>query len=340
MILEARQAPAALERMLRENQAEMANLASYLRRNPPPFAVSVARGSSDHAAMYGKYLLESLLGLVCSSATPSVQTLYGAQLQLNRALMLALSQSGQSPDILEVVRQGRRAGALTVALVNQPNSPLASEAEVVFPLHVGEEKAVAATKSYLAMGAALAQLVSLWHPDPGLRAALEQLPESLHAALQADWSEALEPLRSTDNTLVVGRGYAFAVANELALKLKETGALHAEALSAAELLHGPVALVEPGFPVVLLALRDRPLPGVLELAQVLRRKEAHLLIISSEAEALDLAHTPLPLPARLHPVLDPLLAVQAFYPMASHLAVARGHNPDQPRHLSKVTRTR
>ncbi|WP_027881311.1 SIS domain-containing protein [Meiothermus rufus] len=337
---EAHQAPSVVEQTLRENQREIAQLGAFLRRHPPPFVLTVARGSSDHAALYGKYLFETLLGRVCSPATPSVHTVYGQRLALNRALLIAISQSGQSPDLIEVTRQARREGALTLALVNQSESPLAQAAEVVLPLLAGPEEAVAASKSYLASVALLAQLAAAWAEDKPLQEALARLPEALHQALQADWQAGLEALLEAERGLVVGRGYAFAVAQELALKLKETSAFQAEALSAAELWHGPLALVEEGFPLLVLAPRDKPLPGLLEGLETLRGKEAHLLVASSEAEALALAHTPLPLPIRLYPVLDPILLAQAFYPFAVQLALARGRNPDAPRHLSKVTRTR
>jgi glutamine---fructose-6-phosphate transaminase (isomerizing) len=339
MFREAHQAPAVVEKLLRENQSEVEALAGFLRRNPPPFGLTVARGSSDHAALYGKYLMESLVGLVCSSAVPSVTTLYGAQLGLNKALTMTISQSGQSPDLLEVTRQARRAGALTVAFVNQADSPLASTAEVVFPLHAGTEEAVAATKSYLATLVALVQLMAYWQENTALKNALPSLPEAMHVAANADWSAGLEVLAESDNGLVIGRGYTFSIANELALKLKETSTFHAEAMSGAELLHGPVALVEPDFPLLVLATKDKALPGMLELLENLRTK-GHVLVASSESQALDLAHTPLPLPTKLHPVLDPILLAQAFYPFAAQLALARGFDPDSPRNLSKVTRTR
>ncbi|RMH56495.1 MAG: SIS domain-containing protein [Deinococcus-Thermus bacterium] len=340
MVEEARQAPSAVERALRENRSEVELLGTFLRRHPPPFALTVARGSSDHAALFGKYLIEGRLGLVCSSVLPSVYTVYGQRLSVLRALLIAVSQSGQSPDLVEVTRQARRDGALTLALVNQVDSPLAQAAEVVLPLWAGPEKAVAATKSYLAALATLVQVVAAWTEDRELKEALEKLPEALHRALEVDWQAGLELLLAAENGLVVGRGYAFAVAHELALKLKETCAFHAEALSGAELLHGPVALVEPDFPLLALVPRDKPFPGMLELLEALRGKGGHLLVVSTEAEALALAHTPLPLPGRLHPVLDPILAAQAFYPFAAQLAVARGLDPDAPRHLTKVTRTR
>lgn len=340
MFKEAHQAPGVVERVLRENRSEMELLGTFLRRHTPPFVLTVARGSSDHAALYGKYLIESLLGLVCSSATPSVHTIYGQRLALSRALVIAISQSGQSPDLIEVTRQARRDGALTLAMVNQENSPLAQTAEVVLPLLAGPEEAVAATKSYLATLASLAQLVAAWAEDQPLKEALAMLPEALYQSAHADWRAGLEPLVEAENGLVVGRGYAFAVANELALKLKETSAFHAEAMSGAELLHGPVALVEPDFPLLVLVPKDKPLPGMVSLLENLRSKGGHLLVASSEALALELAHTPLPLPSKLHPVLDSILLAQAFYPFAAQLSVARGLNPDAPRNLSKVTRTR
>ncbi|RDI94969.1 SIS domain-containing protein [Meiothermus sp. QL-1] len=340
MLREAQEAPAVVERALRENQSEVEHLAAFLRRHPPPFVLTVARGSSDHAALYGKYLVETRLGRACASVPPSVYTLYHQSLAVLRALLVAVSQSGESPDLLEVTRQARRDGALTLALVNREDSPLAKAAEVVLPLWAGAEEAVAATKSYLSALATLAQLVAFWAEDQALKEALARLPEALERALAADWQAGLEPLLEAENGLVVGRGYAYAVAQELALKLKETCLFHAEALSGAELLHGPVALVEPGFPLLVLAPKDRPLPGMLALLEALRGKGGHLLVASSEPEALGLAHTPLPLPQRLHPALDPLLIVQAFYPFAAGLALARGLDPDRPRYLAKVTRTR
>jgi len=340
MFKEAHQAPTVVERALKENRSEIELLGTFLRRNAPPFTLSVARGSSDHAALYGKYLIESLLGLVCSSAIPSIHTVYGRHLSLGKALVIAVSQSGESPDLIEVTRQARRDGALTLALVNKENSPLAQTAEVMLPLWAGAEEAVAATKSYLATLATLAQLVAAWAEDKALKEAVAMLPEAMYKAADANWYAGLDALVEAENGLVVGRGYAFAVANELALKLKETSAFHAEAISGAELLHGPVALVEPDFPLLVLVSKDKPLPSMVGLLENLRGKGGHLLVASSEAEALELAHTPLPLPTKLHPVLDPILLAQAFYPFAAELSVARGFDPDAPRNLSKVTRTR
>ena len=337
MLQEALQAPSVVDRLLKENLSEVRSLADFLRRHPPSLILSAARGSSDHAALYGKYLYEGLLEVLWASAAPSIYTLFNARPRVSGGLAIALSQSGQSPDLIEVLQGARQRGALTLALVNQTDSPLARTAEILLPLWAGEEQAVAATKSYLAMLAALAQLAAFWGEDRALQRALEALPEAMERAAQASWPLD-EVLVESEHTLVIGRGYGFAVSQELALKLKETSALHAEALSAAELLHGPLALIEAGFPLLLVADEGPGLPSLLELATKLRGQGVHLVLASSSQEALALASLPLPLTS-LHPALDPLLLVQAFYPMAVHLARARGKDPDRPRHLSKVTRT-
>lgn len=339
MRAEALSAPERIAAQLAANAPVLADLARTLRTRPPAFAVTVARGSSAHAAGYARALFETALGLVTAPAAPSAVTLYGARLRLTNAFVLTISQSGQSPDLVTVVEQARAGGALTLALVNETDSPLARAAERALPLHAGPERSVAATKSFLCSLSAAAALVAAWRPDPTLQAALTVLPDRLRNAAACDWSAALPILRDARSLLVVGRGYGFPVAQEMATKLKETCTLHAEALSAADLLHGPVALVKDGFPVLLIALPDATLPGVLELAKRLRGQGAHLMVASPVAEALELAQTPLPLPAPLHPMLDPLPAAQAFYPLAADAAIARGLDPDHPPSLSKVTRT-
>ncbi|MDQ0528441.1 SIS domain-containing protein [Azospirillum rugosum] len=339
MRAESLSAPDRIAAQLRANGQAYADLATLLRARPPAFAVTVARGSSGHAAAYARALFETSLGVVTAPAAPSAVTLYGARLRLKDSLVLAISQSGESPDLVTVVERARDDGALTLALVNELDSPLARAAERCLPLHAGPECSVAATKSFLCSLSAAASLVAAWRPDAELATALTALPDRLRAAAACDWSAALPILRDARSLLVVGRGYGFPVAQEMATKLKETCTLHAEALSAADLLHGPVALVHDGFPVLLVALPDATLPGVLELARRLRGQGAHLMVASPVAEALDLAHTALPLPAPLHPMLDPMMAAQAFYPLAADTALARGLDPDRPPSLSKVTRT-
>lgn len=336
---EAEEAPGVVERLLRENEGEVRGLAAFLKRRPPALVLTVARGSSDHAALYAKYLLEARLRWPVLSLAPSVLTLYRARLLLPYpALLLAYSQSGESPDVVETVRAYREAGVLTLALVNREESPLAQAAEVVLPLYAGEEKAVAATKSVLAMMAATAQLLAHLEEGLALREALLALPEALDLALAAEggW----DYLVGVEHLFVLGRGLVYPAALEAALKLKETAGLHAEGLSLAEFLHGPQALLEEGFPVLALVQKDEALEASLRVLEGLKAKGAHLLVLSPEPDALALAHDPLRLPVASAPELTPLLLLQAFYPMAEALARARGLDPDRPRHLAKVTRTR
>ncbi|WP_347240195.1 SIS domain-containing protein [Thermus sp.] len=336
---EAEEAPKVVERLLRENGPEVRSLARFLRKKPPALVLTAARGSSDHAALFAKYLLEARLLWPVLSLAPSVLTLYGARPKVPfPSLLLAFSQSGESPDVVEAVRAYRAQGVLTVALVNREESPLARAAEVVLPLHAGEERAVAATKSFLAMLAATAQLLAHLLEEPRLEEALPALPEAMARALGVEGS--LEYLQEAENLFALGRGFTYPVALEAALKLKEVAGLHAEGLSAAEFLHGPQALLEPGFPVLALVQGDEARESLLATLEGLKAKGAHLLVLSPDPDALALADTPLRLPLALAPELTPLLLVQGFYPLAEALARARGLDPDRPRHLTKVTRTR
>jgi glucosamine--fructose-6-phosphate aminotransferase (isomerizing) len=336
---EAREAPRRVAALLAADQPMIEALVARLRAAPPPFAVTVARGSSDHAALYARYLFETVLGLVTASAAPSVVTVYGARLACAGALAVAISQSGESPDLCATLRALKAGGARALTVVNEPGSPLAAIGDDCQPLHAGTEHGVAATKSFVCTLAALARLVARWSGDPDLLAAIAALPERLEAASRADWSAALPILAPAAAMLVVARGRSFPIAVEIALKLKETSRIQAEPFSAAELMHGPLALIERGYPVLVLATEDETLRGVCDLAGTLAGKGAHVLIASTAAPALALASTALPLAAPLHPVLDPILQIQAFYPFAAQLAAARGLNVDMPRHLRKVTRT-
>jgi glucosamine--fructose-6-phosphate aminotransferase (isomerizing) len=342
---EANTAPQVLSRQFAENRYVLRELCSRISCYPPTFAMTIARGSSDHAATFAKYLFETQMGLVTASAAPSVVTLYDSKLKLRNSLVVALSQSGQSPDLTEMLVGAREAGAITVAFVNQNESPLASAAEFVIPLWAGPEKAVAATKSYLAMLGSLIQFMSLYKQEPRLTQAFEQLPEYLTLAAKMDWSEALPYFQRQKNTLVVGRGFGFPIAQEAALKFKEVTQIHAEAFSGAEILHGPYALVERDFPLLMFGQRDAALPGLIDLAKRIRQLSARVLLaIPEHADNKqylkdDLASVILPLPRALHPICDPLMGIQAFYVMLARLAHLRGLNPDEPQNLTKVTKT-
>jgi glutamine---fructose-6-phosphate transaminase (isomerizing) len=336
MLSEAREAPQVVARLLERNADLCRDLGDRLRASPPPFAVTCARGSSDNAATFVKYLLEIHSGLVTASVGPSVTSVYEARPRMRDALFLAVSQSGRSPDILNLAQAGRDDGALTVALVNDTASPLASTCEVVLPLHAGPEKSVAATKSFIAALVAGFQLVAHWSKDKELLAALDTLPDILDKAAALDWSPALAKLSDANNLFVVGRGVGFAAAQEVALKLKETSGIHAEAMSAAELMHGPWTLAGDHFPILVLSQRDETLNGVNDLVTKLNEQGVPV-VVAGAAEGP--ASVMLPSIENVHPYLAPIAMIQSFYPLVNAIAQARGRNPDNPPRLRKVTET-
>jgi glucosamine--fructose-6-phosphate aminotransferase (isomerizing) len=332
MFQEAAEAPAAVERLLRANAAAVDELGQRLRQRPPRAVVTLGRGSSDNAATYAKYLIETGLGVLTSSGSPSVSSVYEARQDLADVLVLAISQSGRSPDLLAAVAAARAAGARVVALVNDAASPMADLAHVTLPLHAGPERSIAATKSYIAALAAIAQLTAAWARDAELAAELKALPGDLASAWTQDWASAAQALTPVQSLYVLGRGPGFAAAQEAALKLKETCGLHAEAFSAAEVLHGPMALVERDFPVLMFAQGDPSEAGVVGLARELSGRGARVLLAgATEPGALPFTRT--------HPALQPIALIQSFYRMANSLALARGFDPDSPPHLRKVTET-
>jgi glucosamine--fructose-6-phosphate aminotransferase (isomerizing) len=336
MLSDAREAPAAVARLISGNADICAGLAGRLRADPPAFAVTCARGSSDSAATYAKYLLEIKLGVVTASVGPSVSSIYGARPRMRGALFLAISQSGRSPDLLTLAKSARADGALTVALVNDDASPLAGLCEIVLPLHAGPEKSVAATKSYIASLAAVLQLAAAWSGDEATLTAVKRLPEDLSAALTQDWNAAIEPLKVASSLYVIGRGPGLAIAQEAALKLKETSGLHAEAISAAELMHGPLTLTGSGFPVLAFSQNDDSLPGMRDVVGVLVTRGVRVIVAgpASVPGAIQL-----PIADGLSPLAQPIALVQSFYTFADALARVRGRDPDRPPHLVKVTET-
>ena len=334
MYREAAQAPDVVREQLQGNAAHTTRLAERLRAQPPRAVVTCARGSSDHAATFARYLIETRLGLLTSSAAPSVSSVYEARPDLAGTLVLAISQSGASPDVLATVSTARAAGAYVVALVNAESSPLAQLADEVLPLRAGTERSVAATKSYIASLSAIVQLVAAWARDAQLGEALQQAPELLARAWELDWSAGVTHLAQASDLYVIGRGLGLAIAQEAALKLKETCALHAEAISAAELRHGPMALVRPGFPLLVFTQNDESRAGVVALAAELAGGGADVLLAGGHAPRATV------LPAlESHPVIEPLLFIQSFYRLANALSLARGGDPDRPPHLRKVTET-
>lgn len=336
MARETAEAPAVVARQLTANAELVADLGRRLRARPPAVVVTCARGSSDHAATFAKYLIETRLGVPVASAAPSVSSVYRVRQKLDGALFVAISQSGRSPDLLACAEMAREGGALVVSLVNDEASPLAKLAELCLPLHAGAERSVAATKSYIAALAALLQITAHWSDQTTPIGALGQLPDWLAEALEQDWTAALEPFAAASDMLVVGRGLGFGIAQEAALKLKETAALHAEAFSAAEILHGPLEIVHEGYPVLAFCQEDAVSDSVRGLVGKLRDKGATVFVAEEGARAPGR----LPVPAGMDSGCAPLAMIQSFYVLANVLALRRGRNPDAPLHLQKVTETR
>ncbi|MBU0823762.1 MAG: SIS domain-containing protein [Alphaproteobacteria bacterium] len=328
---EAGEAAAAVARMLEANCDAFTAIANRLHASPPTAVVTCARGSSDHAATYAKYLIETMTGTPTASAALSIASIYDAPSLVGNRLCLAISQSGQSPDLLAAVEQQRASGAFVVALVNASDTPLADLADIVIPLSAGVERSVAATKSYICSLAAIAALIAAWSQDAALSDAFDTLPARLDDAFALDWSPAVAAYRDATNLFVLGRGYGLGAAQEAALKFKETSALHAECFSAAEVRHGPMAIVGKGFHVLALGGTDRAAVSVRDVVAEFRSRGATVLLA-------DPAIGDLPAIAA-HPAIEPILMIQSFYRMASALALARGCNPDSPPHLNKVTET-
>jgi glucosamine--fructose-6-phosphate aminotransferase (isomerizing) len=335
MFREAHETAAVVERQLRENAPILKALGEQLRATPPRFIVTCARGSSDHAAAYAKYVFETRLGLITASASPSISSIYDADLHMDGALFVAISQSGKSPDLLRSAQAAKDAGAHVVALVNVEDSPLAQMADTFVPLRAGPELSVAATKSYLATLAAVLQLTAHWGDDAELHGIVERLPDDLRRGWDCNWSPMVEGLTGASSLFVVGRGFGFGAALEAALKLKETCGLHAEAFSAAEVKHGPMAIVGDGFPVLFFAQGDGTQDNTIAVANEFRARGARVFIAAPGNHDPD----KLPLPEGIAPIVTPLLAVQSFYRAASALSLARGFDPDVPPHLRKVTET-
>jgi glutamine---fructose-6-phosphate transaminase (isomerizing) len=336
MLAEATSVPSVVAAALDRNQAEIAAAARRIRNFDPSFIATVARGTSDHAAEYLARLLGQHAGLVGASLPPSLVTVHAAPLHLERAVTIAISQSGGSPDVVEPIKAAQRGGSLTIALVNVVDSPLAEAVDIVLPIDAGPERAVAATKSFVM---ALVQCVRLVDALAGGSVVkdLARLPLALEQAVGCDWSGALPWLREPKSLLVVGRGYGLPIGREVALKLKEVAGLHAEAVSGAEIMHGPKALIDPDMPVLALAAEDGARASMDGTMAELARLTSRLIAIGPPSE-----HAALSLPAG--PILEPALAgiatIAAFFPFAAALAAARGLSPDSPRNLQKVTRTR
>jgi glucosamine--fructose-6-phosphate aminotransferase (isomerizing) len=334
MTLEAKEAPERVATQLEQDAERLSAIAATLQKFHPRAVVTCARGSSDHAATYARYLIETRLGLLTASASPSVSSVYGVKQDLNHCLFLAISQSGKSPDLLAASAAAKAAGALVIAMVNLEDSPLAHAADHVIPLRAGPETSVAATKSYICALAASLHLVARWSGKNALLDPLASLPAQLKQAWQLDWQPMVEMLTPARNFFVLARGLGLGVAQEAALKFKETCGLHAEAFSGAEVRHGPMALMKDGLPALMFAQADETQAGMEALAGDLAAAGAKVLLAGGTAPGAILLPT-----IKSDATVAPILLIQSFYRWAAELAVARGFDPDRPLHLKKVTET-
>ncbi len=334
MFVEAAEAADVVSRQIDRNTAVVTRIGKKLRERRPAFVVTCGRGSSDHAATYAKYLIESRAGLLTASAAPSINSVYASRMHFGSSVCLVISQSGESPDIVAVARAAKAGGAFVIAIVNAPDSPLAGLADEVVELLAGAEASVAATKSFISSLSSLLQLVAAWQRDDELLQALRRLPGCLRDAWQCRWPAALELLHDKKNMLILGRGLGLGVAQEAALKLKETCRIHAEAFSAAEVLHGPIAIAGRHLPVLAFAQNDPTRAGVEALVDTLAGRGVPVLTAGFRHPAAVALQTP-----QADPVIEPLLFIQSFYRMANALSVTKGFDPDRPRYLDKVTAT-
>ncbi|WP_431307798.1 SIS domain-containing protein [Cypionkella aquatica] len=335
MAQEVAEIPQAAARFLAQSGPAVQAAAAALRARDPGLIVTVARGSSDHAATYLKYCIELAAGVPVASVGPSIASIYGAKLRLNGAACLGISQSGRSPDIVEMMRSAGASGAMTVAITNFADSPMAANSDHCLPLQAGVEQSVAATKTFVSSAVAGLSLLAEWRQDNALRAAVTDLPDSFAQALSLDWSPLADRLSRAQSLYVLGRGPAFAIANEAALKFKETCGLHAESYSAAEVLHGPSAIVQAHFPVFALGVEDAALSQLIATTERLASQGAEVFLTGAAVPGA----TTLPSVAGLHPLVAPLTLIVGFYGFIEALARRRGFDPDTPPHLRKVTET-
>jgi glucosamine--fructose-6-phosphate aminotransferase (isomerizing) len=340
---EIHEQPEVIARLISEESGAIAGIAEELRRRSIRYILIAARGTSDHAATYGKYLFASVLRLPVALAAPSLYTIYGSPPHTGtEALVVGISQSGESPDIVTVLTEARHHGAATLAITNELDSPLAQASEFTVPCHAGKEISIAATKTYTAQLTALALLAAHWSADREKQSQVQGLPKAVDRTL--DTADAVrassERYRYMEACVVLGRGYNYATAFEIALKMKELNYLLIDAYSPADFKHGPIAMIEQGFPAILVAPSGEVYPDVLGLARDLRNRGAELIAISDRPDALEMAVTPLQLPVTVPEWLSPVVCVIPGQLLAHDLTLAKGYDPDHPRGLRKVTLTR
>src|SRR5688572_27958560 len=340
MLAEIAEQPGALERTTAAERGKITKLANSLTSRDIDLIVLVARGSSDNAALFGRYFLEITTGIPVSLSAPSVHTIYGARLKLDHALVVGVSQSGEGEDINRVLEIARQCGAYTVGITNEPDSTMTQSVDDALLTHGGRERSVAATKTFTGQ-MLLFYMLAAELSSSASAFAFESIPEFVARALEQKPAilELVQRYVFMENCVVVGRGLAYANAYELALKLMETCYVVAERFSSADFLHGPLAMVERHFPVILFAPPGVMLPGVKNLIQRLRELKADTLAITSDLDAAAICTRSIIMPREIDEFLAPIPYIVPGQLFAALLAEAKGLDPDAPRSLSKVTRT-
>ena len=333
--------PDVIARLIQNETKVIAQLAEAIKKRNIEHVVVAARGTSDNAGRYATYVLGAQNGFLVTLATPSLYSVFEQPPKFNNSLVLGISQSGQSPDIISVLGEAKSQGALTAAITNTPDSPLAEQGDFVVNLHAAPEEALAATKSYTAQLAAIAILSSLLKDDKVMMTELERIPETVSATLSMndEVAQIAQRYRYMQNCIVISRGYNLSTAFELSLKLKELAYINVDPYSSADFLHGPIALLEPGYPVIVLAPSGKTLPDLQSFTNELVQRQAEVIVISDDDALLSLGRIPLRLPSTAPEWLSPIAAIVPGQLFALHLTHTSGHDVDSPRGLRKVIKT-
>jgi glucosamine--fructose-6-phosphate aminotransferase (isomerizing) len=333
--------PSVLERCRIKNDQVIREIVKGAKARNIHSVYLAARGTSGHASVYGKYVLELTAGVPVALAFPSVFTIYGEAVNLSNSLVLGISQSGKAADVMEVIKNANRQGAITVGITNFPDSPLAKESKFHLCCEAGPELSVAATKTFMAQIYLLANLAAEWGKSSTLQKQLALVPEKLNGAFEISKiiGEKAERYRFMNECFVLARGINYAIALEAALKIQETTYARAKAFATSEFQHGPIAMVEKDLPVMIFAPEGPSLAYTKEMIDTLRKKQVELIIVSNNKEILGLGNSSFAIPDTDNDIISPFLNTAVAQMFACRLAVAKGLNPDSPRELSKVTIT-
>lgn len=334
--------PEALQRCFEKNAGVIGEIVGILKKRDIRQVVLAARGTSDHAAVYGKYVIELLLGIPVSLAASSIFTIYHGSLSLGNCLVIGISQSGKAADVLEVLKSAKNSGAVTVGITNNPDSEIAREPEFFLNCEAGVEKSVAATKSFITQIFLLASLAAEWAGNYEIRKELNLVPEKLYGVFDSAGviESKAERYRFMNECFVLARGINYAVSLEAALKIQETTYARAKAFATSDFQHGPIAMIERDIPVMIFAPDGPSLKDVGSMLSKLGSEQIETIVVSNRKDILELGTTSFSIPETSNDIISPYFNVAVAQMFACRLALAKGLNPDSPRGLNKVTVTR